>query len=120
MSGQATRWFSETRPHNLDRPPMSVELVELLGGHPQLQDRKPALGGRTAGRVAGRGYSRAVRAAPGSALSPALSLHSTSPAELSSGNILAPEADHGKPANRKAPVPSQVDHMTWPRRHRTG
>ena len=58
-------------------PAMGVELVELLSGHPQLQDRKLALGGRTGGRAVGGGYSRAVRAAPGSALSPALSLHST-------------------------------------------
>ena len=38
--------------------------------------------------------------------------HSTSPAERSSGNRLATDADHGQSANRKAPVPSQVDHMT--------
>jgi hypothetical protein len=44
---------------------MGVELVEFLGGHPQLQNRKLALGGRTGDRAAGGGYSRAVDAAPG-------------------------------------------------------
>ena len=44
-------------------PTMGAELVELPGGHPQLQDRKLALG-PDRGPVAGGGYSRAVRAAP--------------------------------------------------------
>ena len=46
MSGEATRWFSDSYP-TWNGPPKRVELVELLGGHSQLQDRKPALGGRT-------------------------------------------------------------------------
>ena len=76
---------------------MGVELVELPGGHPQLQDRKLAPGPDRGRGVAG-GYSRARTCCPGPALRPALSLPSTSPAELSSGNRLAAEADHGQPA----------------------
>ena len=96
---------------------MGVEIVEILGGDPQLQDRNLALA------VGGAGSQEAVTAVPDvrprlSAISPALSLHSTSPAKLSSGNRLATEADHGQSANRKAPVPRQADHVTWPRRHR--
>src|ERR1700732_3474487 len=83
-------------------PAMGVELVELLSGHRQLQDRKLALGvGPGPGR--GRRLRPCGTCCPQLSVSPALSLHSTSPAELSSGNRLATEADHGQSANHKAP-----------------
>jgi hypothetical protein len=49
MSGQATRWFSEARTQLGSARRWAFELVELLGGHPQLQDRKLALGGSDRG-----------------------------------------------------------------------
>jgi hypothetical protein len=60
---------------------MGAELVEPPGGHPQLQDRK-LTPWPDRGRGIGGGYSRARTCCPGAALSPALSLHPTSPAEL--------------------------------------